>query len=613
MKPIISAGIIEQTRKVLVLIDRRYRGLLVLLLAVTIAASFLEVVSIAAVFPVFQVMLDPGRVTRLAWFHQFLGDIALNRLLLWACILIFVLFVLKFVVSLFATWLKWHLQSRLYQNLSQRLFNSYLESPLSFHLQHSPTELLRNLSVYVSQTTQYGFLGLIDLTSDGLLTVGIFLALFWVEPVISILALVSLATISVVYIGIGQPYFLLWGRRFKVAVNKVYKMAQEPLIGIKTIKVLGREEYFEREYQLCVEEYCDIQRMNSFIGSIPRQVLELIAVGALVGAIGWSVLEGRNPATLIPVLVVFAAATYRIMPAIVRMTATLQNFHFGHDSIDVVYADIMRTQVVATRASTAMPTKEFYGDIVLENATFFYDGTSRPALDRINLVIRSGEAVAFVGTTGAGKTTLADLILGFHKIESGELIIGNISCRDPASIPRGAFGYVPQDPFLIDDTIRRNIALGLTDAQIDEGQLSAAIKTAALEEFVSELPEGLETVVGDRGVRLSGGQRQRIGIARAMYANPAVLVLDEATSSVDITTEAEITDAINRLRGVKTLIVVAHRLSTIQKCDRIFYLKAGRVISSGRYDELVQKNADFARMVRQMGTDRHLSHAPKEA
>jgi len=379
MKPIISAGMIEQTRKVLALIDRRYRGLLVLLLAVTVAASLLEVVSITAVFPVFQVMLDPGRVTRAPWFHQILGDTPMNQVLLWACILILVLFMLKFVMSLFAVWLKWHLQSRLYQNLSQRLFKSYLESPLSFHLLHSPTELLRNLGSCVSQATQYGFLGLIDLTSDGLLTVGIFLALFWIEPVVSVLALVSLGMISALYIGIGQPYFLRWGRRFKAAANKVYKMALEPLTGIKTIKVLGREGYFEHEYQLCVEEYCDTQRKNSFIGSIPRQVLELIAVGALVGAIGWAVLDGRNPAALIPVLVVFAAATYRIMPAIVRMTATLQNFRFGHDSIDVVHADIMRTEMMATRASTAMPIKEFLGQIVLEDATFSYDGASRPA------------------------------------------------------------------------------------------------------------------------------------------------------------------------------------------------------------------------------------------
>jgi ATP-binding cassette subfamily C protein len=187
-----------------------------------------------------------------------------------------------------------------------------------------------------------------------------------------------------------------------------------------------------------------------------------------------------------------------------------------------------------------------------------------------------------------------------HRLDSGTLTIDGAVYRDPALIPRGTFGYVPQDPFLIDDTIRNNIALGVPETEIDEDRIALAIETVALDKFVSGLPQGTETRVGDRGIRLSGGQRQRIGIARAMYADPDVLVLDEATSSIDLTTEAEITDAINRLRGSKTLIVIAHRLSTVRECDRIFYLNGGRIVDSGRYDELAAKNSEFAAMVRHM-------------
>lgn len=205
-----------------------------------------------------------------------------------------------------------------------------------------------------------------------------------------------------------------------------------------------------------------------------------------------------------------------------------------------------------------------------------------------------------MGTSGAGKTTLADLILGLHRLDGGTLTIDGVTYRDPTLIPRGTFGYVPQDLFLIDDTIRSNIALGVPAEDIDEVRFRRALSTAALDDFISHLPRGIETLVGDRGVRLSGGQRQRIGIARAMYADPDILVLDEATSSIDLTTEAEISGAINRLRGTKTLIVIAHRLSTVRECDRIFFLRAGRIINSGRYDELIRKNSEFALMVRQM-------------
>jgi ABC-type multidrug transport system fused ATPase/permease subunit len=596
----VPTKMLDQARKVLALIEPRFRGPLVLLLFVTVSASLLEVISITAVLPMFDIMLDPERMGRAEWFHGIFGDTAPRSVFLWACLAIVVLFVAKSCVSTFAIWLKWQLQSRLYQDLSGTLLRSYLNSPLSFHLHHGPPELLRNLGQFVSQTTQYGFLGLVDLTSDGLLCGGIFVALTFVEPLISSIAFLFIGTLAALYVLIGQPYFIRWGRRYKAASGRVYQIAMEPFTGIKTVKVLGCEDFFEQQFRRVNSEFCDILRNNAVTGAMPRQLLELVAVSSLVGMIIWAILDRRDPATLIPILAVFAAAAYRIMPAVVRMTSTLQNFRFSHEAIEILYADVMRAKTVAGGVAAPPRKQNSGGDIVLSGASFTYDGAKHPALDGVDLTIRSGEVVAFVGSSGAGKTTLADVILGLHRLDCGMLSIDGTRYANSALIPRGTFGYVPQEPFLIDDTIRRNIALGLPDNEIDEDRLQTAIKLAAADRFVSELPHGLDTVVGDRGVRLSGGQRQRIGIARAMYADSDIFVFDEATSSVDTTTEAEITNAIGRLHGMKTIIVIAHRLSTVKQCDRIFYLKAGRIVDFGRYDELIRLNADFAAMVRQM-------------
>lgn len=595
----IPTGFFKQGRKIIGLIGRRYWAWVAILMVTTVASSFLEVLGITAILPIFKIMLDPGHVAHMGWIRQVFGDISPSNFFLLVCGAVLILFVVKGVATLFSSWLKLRIQAWLYQDLSSRLLNSYLDSPISFHLRHGPSELLRNLNSYVAQTTQYGFLGLVDLTSDTLLAIGIFSALMWVQPVVSLLAVFALGTIAGIYVVVGQPYFLQLSRRYKAASARVFQTATESLVGIKTLKTLGCETYFEEIYRRCISEFCDTLRKNAFVGVVPRQVLELFAVAALIGLMAWAVLEGRDPATLIPVLAVFAAATIRIIPAIVRITATLQSMRFGHEAVEVVYAGIMRSRAMTT-ARPAARFKAFSGDIQLKDVTFFYEGVGRPALDKITLEIRNGEAVAFVGLSGAGKTTLADLILGLHKPDSGLLSINGVCYADPARIPRGSFGYVPQEPFLIDDTIRRNVALGITEEAVDEERFAKAIKNAALDDFISSLPEGSQTLVGDRGVRLSGGQRQRIGIARAMYVDPDVLVLDEATSSIDLTTESEIADAISRLHGTKTLIIVAHRLSTIRECDRIFYLDSGRVVDSGRYDELIRKNAGFAAMVRQM-------------
>jgi ATP-binding cassette subfamily C protein len=586
-------------RKVLALVDGKKRVLLVLLAIGTLVVSTLDVISVTAIFPLLKVLLDGGQALKSTPLQGIIQRIPHDELVLWGCAGLFAVFFVKVALSIWTVWLKWHIQTSIYRDVSVRLLSVYLAAPVSFHLRHNAAELQRNLNTYVSQLTQFGCMGLIDLASDLVLALGIFLALSLIEPAVSAIALVSIAIVSTLYIGIGQSFFLEWSRRFKDASGRMYRLALEAVTGIKTIKVLGREEYFVDQYRRSAAKYCETMLRNSVVAAMPRQFLELVAVGALVGIVAWAVVDGNDPATTIPVLAVFAAAAFRLMPAFIRMTNALQNFQFGHDAIETIYDHTVRLGASQVRLGSAVRKPSCAGEIILRDASFRYDGSDKPAVDKVNISIRAGEAVALVGTSGAGKTTLADIILGLHKLESGSLTIDGVEYRDPADVPRGLFGYVPQEPFLIDDTIQRNIALGLPDDEIDAGRVDAALQAAALDRFVETLPAALQTVVGERGVRLSGGQRQRIGIARAFYADPEFLVLDEATSSIDVTTEAEITEAISRLRRVKTVIVVAHRLSTVRECDRIIFMKSGKVVDEGSFQKLVEKNTDFSAMVRQ--------------
>jgi ABC-type multidrug transport system fused ATPase/permease subunit len=599
MTMLVSSAALGWARRALSLIDGRLRRRLMAAVLVTLVVSVLEIACVVAVFPLFQLMLDPERLTHSYWFQRFFGAVPRTQLLVWACAATLTLFLVKTVAAFYGTWFKYRLQSQVSQHLAGKLFRLYLASPVSFHAHQRPTDLLRNTVFYVAQTSQAGVIGLVDLCSDSILCLGIFVSLAVVQPWISLLALVLIVVLAMIYINVGQPYFLRWGRRYNASYGKLSKTVVEAVVGIKTLKVLGIERYFEHEFETQFAEYCNIGSRNLFAASVPRQILELATVTSIVGAIIWAVASGANPAVIMPVLVLFSAAVYRMMPAMIRMTSVLQSIRVAQDAIETLYLQLSTDALPTPKRAVA--AKPGSSEITLNEATFFYENATRPALDHVTLTIHPGEVVGFVGPSGAGKSSLADVILGLHKLTAGSLSIGAVEYNDPGTMPSGMFGYVPQDPFLIDDTLRRNIALGIPDRDIDEDRLRAAIRIAALESFVAGAPAGLDTIVGDRGVRLSGGQRQRIGIARAMYRDPAILVLDEATSAVDATTEAEISNAINKLRGQKTVIVVAHRLSTVRECDQVFYLKDGRIVDRGRFDDLVAKNEDFAATVRQIG------------
>jgi ABC-type multidrug transport system fused ATPase/permease subunit len=312
-----------------------------------------------------------------------------------------------------------------------------------------------------------------------------------------------------------------------------------------------------------------------------------MAIGGLTGLVGVMLSAGNEPKEIVPVVGLFAATAFRVLPSVNKVVGSRQLLKVSRNAIETIYSDLQLPLLSKTGLNEE--TLEF-GTLQVENLTFTYEGIAESVLNNVNIHIEKGEAVGFVGQSGSGKSTLIDIMLGLLEPQNGSILINGQTIENVKQSWQKQIGYIPQTIFLMDDSLRRNIAIGIADSEIDEVAIQEALKSAQLEDFVASLPEGLDTVVGERGVRLSGGQRQRIGIARALYHRPSVLVLDEATSSLDTETEHGVMQAVQALQGDKTVIIVAHRLSTVEYCDRLYRLDAGRIVDEGTFDEVMDRS-----------------------
>jgi ABC-type multidrug transport system fused ATPase/permease subunit len=351
---------------------------------------------------------------------------------------------------------------------------------------------------------------------------------------------------------------------------------QQGLGGVKDVKLLGREAYLVSQFQVHAVGSAHAARSQTTLQALPRLWLELLAVGGLTALIAIMIGQGKATQDMLPVVALFAAAAFRFLPSVNRVLGAVQGIRYQRPVVDALHGEI---QLMSGDVDTAgaLPVS-FDETLALEGVSFRYPGAEAWALRDVSLTIERGTSVGFVGTSGAGKSTLVDVVLGLLNPDTGAV---KIDGRDIRSNLRGwqdQIGYVPQSIFLTDDTLRRNVAFGIPDEQIDESAIEYAVASAQLDSFVKALPDGLDTVVGERGTRLSGGQLQRIGIARALYHNPGVLVMDEATSALDTETERGVMEAVRALRGEKTLLVVAHRTSTVEHCDYVFRLEQGALV-----------------------------------
>ncbi len=508
--------------------------------------------------------------------QQILGNPSHRSLVVFGMLLMVTVYFLKALFLAFLAWQQTRFAYGVQARLSQDLFSVYLHQPYTFHLQRNSAQLIRNVINEVNLFTFNGILPGMMLFTESLVLIGLCSLLLFVEPLGSLFVVSILGAAAWGFHRFTCRRIEGWGEARQYHEGLRIQHLQQGLGGAKDVKLLGRENQFLEQYRIHNSRSALVGQFQTTLQQLPRLWLELLSVTGLAILVITMLAQNRLLESILPALGLFTAAAFRIMPSVNRVLSGVQSLRYGLPVIDVVHAElnlVMPKVVFSSKLIT--PFREV---IEISQISYTYPASAEAALKDISLTIQRGESVGFIGTSGAGKSTLVDILLGLLTPDTGKVRVDGQDIQTNLRNWQDQIGYVPQSIFLTDDTLRSNVAFGLPTDQIDEAAIWRAIYSAQLEQFVKELPLGLDTLVGERGVRLSGGQRQRIGIARALYHDPAVLVLDEASSALDTATESAVMDAVRALHGHKTLIIVAHRLSTVEHCDRLFRLERGKLV-----------------------------------
>jgi ABC-type multidrug transport system fused ATPase/permease subunit len=576
------------------ILDPRRRRAAIVLGAMILVGTLFETLSIGLVIPALGLMSRQDFLTTpgFAKYLAILGSPSREELVAYGMAALFGVYALKASFLGLVAWRQSKFVFDLEVACAARLFKGYLNQSYVFHLQHNSAHLLRNATTLVaelSQTIQQTLL----LVTEVCVMAGITLLLLVTEPVGAILVVSLLGGAGWAVNQLVRKRMLVWGRAREFHENQKMQHLQQGLGGIRDVKLSGRETFFQDRFVEHAIGSGRVSQRRVAMKSIPRLWLELLAVGGLAGLVLVMLGRGKAVETLLPTLGLFAAAAFRLMPSVNRIIDGLQSLRFNLPVINVLHEELGHTEENPQPSETTNTPVSFTRDIKMDVVTFRYPQAQRDSLCELSLVIPKGASVGFIGGSGAGKSTLIDVLTGLLHPSAGAVRVDDLDIAGNLRGWQSQIGYVPQSIYLTDDTLRRNVAFGVPDSQIDEAAVRRAIRAAQLDDHVATLLEGLNTLVGERGVRLSGGQRQRIGIARALYHDPQVLVLDEATSALDADTEAGVMEAVGALHGAKTILIVAHRLSTVAKCDQIYRLDQGRIVQSGSAHSVL--HGDYAK------------------
>lgn len=567
--------------------------------------AFFQALGVASILPFMNLIMQPDIVQDnqwVFWFYNSFGFESIDSFIFFLGFVMLGVIIISNLVSVLATWLKLRFAWKKNHNLSTSLLRKYLALPYVYFLDQHSADLSKNVLNEVLELTKSFMIPMLQIITKTIVALFILGMLFIAKPVVSLVALVVIGgSYAVIYSRFRKK--LRTGGNQRLEANRGrFKITNEALGGIKDIKIMGREPFFIERFITFSKRYSDLRSWNEVVGQVPRYILEVIAFGGVITLILFLLSVEGNAAQVIPLVSFFAFAGYRLMPAMQDVFQALTKVQFNRAVLDKIFADLHEgeTQHVKTSSKQLPEPLVFQNSIKFDHISFWYPNTNEPVLKDINLEIQRHESVAIIGPTGSGKTTLADIFLGLLTPQQGELIVDDTEItHNNLKMWQRNLGYVPQQIYLSDDTIARNIAFGLPDDEIDPAALDKATKIANLHDFIlQELPKGYDTVVGERGIRLSGGQRQRVGIARALYHDPEILVLDEATSSLDGITEDAVLQAMENAAKSKTLIVIAHRLTTIMNSDVIYLMDRGEIAASGNYLELLNSNKQFRAMAK---------------
>ena len=550
----------------------------IVLLCLMLIGMVLETLGVSLVIPALAVLTqnDIGlRYPAVQPVLQALGNPRQQTLVIGGMLLLVAVYLIKALFLAFLAWWQMRFAYGVQAQLSQRLFTIYLHQPYTFHLQHNSAQLIRNVINEVSMITGNAILPVMMLFTEGLVLIGLCGLLLAIEPQGALIVVTVLGAAALGFHRLTHGRIEHWGKVRQYHEGLRLQHLQQGLSGAKDVKMFGSEAYFLKQYSLHNDQSAHVAQMQSTLQQLPRLWLELLAVSGLAILVMSMLEQNLSLEAVLPTLGLFAAAAFRLMPSVSRIMGAVQALRYGMPMIDVLHTELNLEIPKALEIQNSCTP--FDSNIELSHVSYTYPAAAYASLKDISMKIKRGESVGFIGATGAGKSTLVDIILGLLTPDQGEVRVAGKDIQQNLRNWQDQIGYVPQSIFLTDDTLRRNVAFGLPNEQIDDAAVKRAIKAAQLEDFVRSLPDGLMTMVGERGIRLSGGQRQRIGIARALYHDPAVLLLDEATSSLDTATEQSVMQAVKEMQSSKTILIVAHRLSTVEHCDRLYRIQKGEI------------------------------------
>ncbi len=591
-------------QKLLALLSPAERRRAYLLLGMILVMAFLDVVGVASIMPFMAVLANPAVVETNRWLaraYQGLGFSDTDRFLFFLGVGVFVALVASIAFKALTTYALLRFTHMRAYSLSRRMVAGYLRQPYEWFLNRHSADLGKTVLSEVELVANGALLPMMQLIAQGVVVIALLILLILVDPLLALSVAAGVGgAYALIYLGLRR-YLTRLGDERVSANRERFQTVQETFGGIKDVKVAGLEGILLRRFDEPARLYARVNAVSSIVGQMPRYALEAVAFGGVLLIVLYLMAGPGGLQQALPLLAVYAFAGYRLIPAVQQVYSHLTRLRFTGPALDRLHEDLMAlapdpgARLTVQRAAPMGLSHS----LRLDEVTYRYPGAPRPVLNALTLEVPVHSTVGLVGATGSGKTTAVDVMLGLLRPESGQLCVDDTPITpDNARAWQRTVGYVPQQIYLADASVTANIAFGMPDDQIDHAAVARAARIANLHDFViREMPAGYDTLVGERGVRLSGGQRQRIGIARALYHDPDVLILDEATSALDNLTEQAVMEAVHNLSHQKTIVLIAHRLSTVRDCDRIFMLEQGNLVGEGSYDELVERNVQFRRMV----------------
>ena len=569
---------IAEFQKIRQILPKNQKKSLLLLSGLLFIGMLFEILGLGILFPILTVLLDPKKMriwlNEIAYFD--FSIYSYNEILIFCLISIFVVYLSKTLFLVYLTYKQNIILENVVAHIQKRLYSKYLFQSYKNHLYKNLSQMMKDVQLESIYFKNF-FRSMLTLIVELALVSSIILTILYLEPAGAISIGLIFGSLALLYFQVTKGKIKKWGDKRQSLDSYISKILMNSLSGIKEVKLLDKENFFLDRFTKNNSDKVKVASNHQTLTQISRFYLELITIVGMVSLILILISNGVNTSEIVTLLGVFVAAAFRMIPSINRIIAALQNLKYYTSSVEVINEELFN--IPLNKKDKPIPF-EFTKKTTIENLDFSYK--KKKILEGINLVIQKGETIGIIGESGSGKSTLVDLLNGLLKPTKGTIKVDDRNIEEFITSWQLSIGYVGQEIFLIDDTIRANIAFGIEEEKIDHNKINQVLKASQLSKFIRELENGVETRVGDRGIQLSGGQRQRIGIARALYHNPSVLIFDEATASLDDQTEKQVMRSIYNLKQNKTMIIIAHRISTLNQCDKIYEIKHGQIKLKGK-------------------------------